>query len=88
VYLFLMGVGMGLWFGAVILTMIFAHATRNAPAPPGFFVFMPMLWLDWMSLWIAMIVMAVVYGVRAGRGEWAEYPVLGRLSRRILKLGP
>jgi len=49
---------------------------------------MPMLWLDGMSIWGAMVVVAIVYGVKAGRGEWAEYPFLGRLARRILKLGP
>ena len=27
-----------------------------------------------------------VYGIRANQGEWAEYPVLGRLARRILHL--
>jgi hypothetical protein len=35
-----------------------------------------------------MVVIAIVYGVKAGRGEWAEYPFLGRLARRILKLRP
>jgi len=35
-----------------------------------------------------MVVVAIVYGVKAGRGEWAEYPFLGRLARRILKLRP
>jgi len=29
-----------------------------------------------------------VYGIKAGNGEWAEYPVLGRLARRWLKIGP
>jgi hypothetical protein len=47
-----------------------------------------MLWLDWMSIWGAMLVVAIVYGVKAGHGEWAEYPFLGRLAHRILKLGP
>ena len=32
-----------------------------------------MLWLDWMSIWGAMLVVAIVYGVKAGHGEWAEY---------------
>jgi uncharacterized membrane protein len=87
-YVCLMGLGMFFWFGAVILTMMAAHATGDTPSPPAFFILMPMLWLDWMGLWVAMLVIAVVYGVRAGRGEWAEYPFLGRLARRILKLGP
>jgi len=88
VYLFLMGLGVVFWFGAVVLTMVSAHATGNSSSPPAFFIFMPMLWLDWMSIWGAMVVVAIVYGVKAGRGEWAEYPFLGRLARRILKLGP
>ena len=87
-YLVLMGIGMVFWFGAVVLTMISAHATGISPSPPAFFIFMPMLWLDWMSIWAAMVVIAIVYGVKAGRGEWAEYPFLRRLARRILELGP
>jgi hypothetical protein len=39
-------------------------------------------------MWIVMLVSAIVYGIKAGRGEWAEYPLLGRLSRKILKIGP
>jgi uncharacterized Tic20 family protein len=87
-YLFLMGLGVFFWFGAIILAMISAHATGEDSSPPAFMIFMPMLWLDWMCLWGAMVVIAIVYGVKAGRGEWAEYPFLGRLALRILKLGP
>jgi uncharacterized membrane protein len=87
-YLFLMGLGVVFWFGAVVLTMVAGHASGSSSSPPAFFVFMPMLWLDWMSIWGAMVVVAIVYGVKAGRGEWAEYPYLGRLARKILKLGP
>jgi uncharacterized membrane protein len=87
-YMFLMGLGVVFWFGAVVLSMVSSHATGNSSSPPAFFIFMPMLWLDWMSIWGAMVVIAIVYGVKAGRGEWAEYPFLGRLARRILKLGP
>ena len=86
-YLFLMGLGVVFWFGAVVLTMIL-HAGGNSSSPPAFFIFMPLLWVDWMSVWGAMVVVAIVYGVKAGRGEWAEYPYLGRLARRILKLEP
>jgi uncharacterized membrane protein len=87
-YLFLMGVGVFFCFGAIVLTMISAHAAGGESSPPAFMIFMPMLWLDWMCIWGAMVVIAIVYGVKAGRGEWAEYPYLGRLARSILKLGP
>jgi hypothetical protein len=41
-----------------------------------------------MGWWVFMLVVAIVYGIKAGRGEWAEYPLLGRLARRILRIGP
>jgi len=47
-----------------------------------------MIWLGFMGLWAGMLAIAVVYGIRAGRGEWAEYPLLGPLSRKILKIEP
>lgn len=87
VYIGLMGLGVIFWFGAIFLSMISAHAGGDS-SPPAFLIFMPMLWLDWMSIWGAMVVIAIVYGVKAGRGEWAEYPFLGRLARKMLKLGP
>jgi uncharacterized membrane protein len=87
VYLGLMGLGVVFWFGAIFLTMVSAHASGDSSSPPAFFIFMPMLWLDWMSIWAAMVVVAIVYGVKAGRGEWVEYPFLGRMARNILKLG-
>jgi uncharacterized membrane protein len=84
----LMAVGMVLWFAAFFLLMANAPAAKNAPPPSGLFILMPMLWLGWMGIWVAVLLIAIVYGVKASRGEWAEYPVLGRLSRKILKLGP
>jgi uncharacterized membrane protein len=87
-YMFLMGLGVVFWLGAVVLSMVSAHTSGSSSSPPAFFIFMPMLWLDWMSIWGAMVVVAIIYGVKAGRGEWAEYPYLGRVARRILKLGP
>jgi uncharacterized protein len=84
----LMGVGVVLWFGVFFLTIALAPATRNAPPPPELFILMPILWLCWMGMWVIVLLAAIVYGVKAGRGEWAEYPFLGRLSRKILKLGP
>jgi uncharacterized Tic20 family protein len=87
-YLFLMILGMVFCFGVIIMTAIAAHASGGDASPPEFFALMPMLWLNWMGIWFAMVVIAIVYGVKAGRGEWAEYPYLGRLARNILKLGP
>jgi len=88
VYLFLMCVGVVLWFGTFFIAMASSPATRNGHPPPELFILMPLFGLGWISAWIAMIGIAVVYGVRAGRGEWATYPFLGQLALKILKLGP
>jgi hypothetical protein len=87
-YMFLMGIFMVAWFASFFLIMAHAPETKGAPPPIGFFVLMPIIWLGCMGMWVVMIVVAIVYGVKAGRGEWAEYPLLGRLARKILHIGP
>jgi len=65
-------------------------ATGSTPARPPFEIFLvfPFLWLFLIATNITIIVAAVMYCIKAGRGEWAEYPVVGRWARRILKIGP
>jgi uncharacterized Tic20 family protein len=86
-YMLLMMAFMVLWFVGIFASIAMAPAARNGPPPPFVFL-MPLMWLGWMGAWVLMLVVAIVYGIKAGRGEWAEYPLLGRLSRKILKLGP
>lgn len=45
-------------------------------------------WPAFTGMWVVTIVIAVVYSIKAGRGQWAEYPGLGALVRRVLKIGP
>ncbi len=77
-----------------IFSAVFVGAAFHQPAaehnslPPGFIIFFPLLWLGMMGWWVFMLVVAIVYGIKAGRGEWASYPMLGPLARRILKIGP
>jgi uncharacterized membrane protein len=86
IYLMLVIALMVLWFGSFVLTMIHHSAARDAPPPLALFIVTPLLWLGLMGMWIAMLVIAIVYGIKAGRGEWAEYPLLGLLARKILKI--
>ncbi len=73
------------WF-AMFFGMIVSQGAHANNAPPTlFFVVFPMIWLLMMGGWVLLLVVAIVYGIKAGRGEWAEYPVLGRLARRMLK---
>ncbi len=87
-YMLLMGVFMVVWIAAVLVMVAHAPHAKDAPPPVGFFVVMPLIWLGWIGLWAAMLALAIVFGIKAGRGEWAEYPVLGKLARSVLKIGP
>ena len=75
------------WVAGFIVAVVHAHGSKNAP-PLAAFILFPVLWLSLMGIWVLMVVTAVVYATKAGRGEWAEYPVVGALARRALKIGP
>jgi uncharacterized Tic20 family protein len=83
-------------FVVIAMLVIFATVVSSAvhqppghPDPPvAFFLMIPFIWLVAGGSWIVILVAAVLYGVKASRGEWAEYPVLGRWARKILKIGP
>ena len=55
----------------------------QAPFPTAFFLVFPLFWLGYMGWWITMIVLTVLYSIKAGRGEWKGYPLLGRLAARF-----
>jgi len=70
--------------------VIFAHMGRtppgNSPPPPVFFAFFGFFWLTLMGMGLLNIIVGIVCAVRASRGEWAQYPLLGRLARRIVEV--
>jgi uncharacterized membrane protein len=74
-------------FISFLLAIALHHGANNAP-PLGIFILFPLLWLGFIVTWAVTVVIAIVYGIKAGRGEWAEYPVFGRLARRVLQIGP
>lgn len=75
------------WIAAIALAVINHHGNSNA-LPPAIFVVFPLFWVVFMGVWVTKIVVAVIYSIKAGRGEWAELPVLGGLARKGLKIGP
>lgn len=87
--IFLQLVYMVLWFGFMIVWLAFIFGTvftaPKSEPPPLFFVFFPLIWLFGMGMWVLMLVTAIVYGIKAGKGEWAAYPVIGRWARRVLE---
>ena len=79
-------VGIGLFFATMVATVWRSGSASHTAPPPAVFVVFPIFWLVGMSVWVIILVVAIVYAIKAGRGEWAEYPVLGRLARHLLKM--
>jgi uncharacterized Tic20 family protein len=81
------------WFGAmivwlaVIFATMFAHggkAAVNNPPPLGFFLGFAGIWLGVMGITGLNLFVGIYYGIKAGRGEWAAYPIIGRVALRIV----
>jgi uncharacterized protein len=80
-------IGMAVWFAAIFST-IFSAAGRTPPnqAPPvAMFVGFGLIWLLFLAGYLSNIVFGIVFGIKAGRGEWACYPLVGRWARHIVK---
>jgi uncharacterized membrane protein len=88
-YFFFSMILMGGFFAVAMAAVAFHQpTTQHGSLPPAFIFLFPAIWLGMMGWWVFILIVAIVYGIKAGKGEWAEYPVLGRVARRILGIGP
>ncbi|HLK04843.1 MAG TPA: DUF4870 domain-containing protein [Candidatus Acidoferrum sp.] len=61
------------------------HDRSSAQPPIAFFGFFGMVWLIAIGGGILNIVLGIVFGIKAHKGEWAEFPVLGGwILRKII----
>lgn len=74
------------WFAIFLSTVIMHAGDKSAQPPVALLMMFPLIWLFFMGSWVVIIVMAIVYAIKASNGEWAEYPVLGRMARKFLKM--
>jgi uncharacterized membrane protein len=77
---------MFVWFG-VIFSLVFAHGGHPQPSnmpPIGMFLGIGAIWLVVMTIGMTNLFLAIFYGIKAGNGKWAEYPIIGKLARRIV----
>jgi uncharacterized membrane protein len=82
---------MAVFFVAMALGISFGPLTPqhgSSSAPPLLFLVFGLFMLGFVALWFVKLLLAIIYGVKAGSGQWAEYPILGRLARKILNIGP
>jgi uncharacterized Tic20 family protein len=59
---------------------------HNPSTFPAFFLLFPLLWLFAVGGWVANVILGAVYGIKANRGEWASYPIIGKWC--LAKLAP
>jgi uncharacterized Tic20 family protein len=79
---------MGLVWMIVVFVTVLPHINKtagNQPPPAAFFVLFPLFWLGFLGFYGLNVVIGILYGVKAGRGEWAAYPLLGGWARRIVE---
>jgi uncharacterized protein len=85
-YLVFAMVFMVAWFGLIFGTVFSQAGKPQGAPPPALFIVMPLIWVFFMLAWVTVLVAAIVYGIKANRGEWANYPVLGGWARRVLNI--
>jgi len=69
-------VGVGLSFAV-------AGVGNMRSAPAAFFVSFFLTGLVIVAVGVLTLVLGIVYGIKASKGEWAEYPVIGGWARRL-----
>jgi uncharacterized Tic20 family protein len=82
-----------LWLGTMAVWFVIFFATvlphqgnpaANNPPPLGFFLGFAGIWLMMMGIMCLNLVVAIYYGIKAGHGEWAAYPIIGPMARHIV----
>lgn len=56
----------------------------NQSFPVALFVMLPFFWLFILGAFAATLTLAIVYCLRAMRGEWSGYPIIGNWARKIV----
>jgi uncharacterized Tic20 family protein len=75
-------------FLVVMFSMILSVPQGKTPPQPefpaAFFLVFPIYWLIIMGGYVLSLTLGIIYCLKAMRGEWAGYPLIGRWARRIV----
>jgi len=78
------GIGMVGFMVAIFVTIATQPQNPHPNASPtAFFLGAFGFWLLMMGAMVLNLVLGIVYGIKANNGEWARYPLLGRLAWRF-----
>ena len=84
-----------LFTGGVVIALVslftsgdFPPAGKNAGPPTAFFVVFGIMWCFGLAAAITTLAIGISTGIKANRGEWAKYPVIGNfvLNKLIFDL--
>jgi len=75
-YIFIVG-GVILAFASLIATAQFPPVDSKAAPPLAFFAVFGVVWLAAIAGGITNLLLAILYGLKANKGEWAKLPLLG-----------
>ena len=75
------------WMIFIFSTMV-GHAGPQAAHgkfPVGMIVGLGTVWLGALGISLINLILGIYYGIKANRGEWAQYPVIGNWARKIVR---
>jgi len=74
----------------LLIAVVFAGTAAMPPGKPaegqlpvGLLIAMPVVWLILVGGFVITLTLGIVYCLKAMRGEWARYPIIGRWAARI-----
>ena len=76
IYFVLMMAAVVIFFINIFVHASFPPTDKNA-FPFAFFGPFIFIWLIGMCGWVMNFVLGTVYGIKANRGEWAQFPLIG-----------
>lgn len=86
-YLVVAMMGVVVWLILFIGTIaMHVHAGPSGGPPFEIFILFPLIWFFFLAAWVVTLILAIVYGIRANHGEWANYPIIGRWAHRLIRV--
>jgi len=70
-------------FAVLLVSVLSASQKKTPDFPIGLFLMFPIFWLMMMGGFAISMILGIVYCLKAMRGEWAGYPLIGRWTRKI-----
>ena len=86
VYMSLWICAVAVFVGTMVTHLPHSGSPPQAAPPTALMVIFPIFWIFGMGSWAVMLVIAIMYALKAGRGEWAGYPLIGKLARKLLHM--